>query len=169
MLLCEAVANLTGGKSALRGEVQPVQRKIGGCLPDAGDDFSFILQLREFCGDEAENDLFAVRNGCKRSEAAGPVRIIFEIVGVHMLALQEVVRNAVITAGRGVGGVEIASADMGVHGEIRGKAVNDCIVDIEVGFADSRDSVLVRVIECVAPRIDQHAPGAVSRLRQPAA
>ena len=100
LLLREAVANLAGGKSALRGEAQPVQRKIGGCLPDAGDDFCFVLQLREFCGNEAENDFFAVRNGCKRSEAAGPVRIIFEIVGVHMLTLQEVVRNAVVTAGR---------------------------------------------------------------------
>ena len=69
--LGQLVADLTGGKAALRTQAKTVERDILFCLMDAGDYSIFVLQTGRFGRYKTQHHLFAICNILQRLKAAG--------------------------------------------------------------------------------------------------
>ena len=85
-------------------------------------------------------------DGMKGIEAAAAAGIVkFQIVGSHVLTGQQGLGHAVISAGAGVGRVEVAPADMGVDDQILRLAFNGQIVGGEHLLLDGLQPLLVGI------------------------
>ena len=105
----------------------------------------------------------------QRLESAGTVIVEFEIIGIDILLFKEPGSDLVIGAGIGIGGVVVAAADMGIDEQVRGLAIDDGVVDAQVGLLDLLQAGLVGPEEVGGDRVHEHAPGAVIQLEPPAA
>lgn len=77
--LGQLVADLTGGKAALRTQAKTVERDILFCLMDAGDYSIFVLQTGRFGRYKTQHHLFAICNILQRLKAAGARIVKFQI------------------------------------------------------------------------------------------
>src|SRR5947209_2991814 len=65
---------------------------IGGLI-DASDHFILILELREFRGDDAENDVLVLWKMGQRLETTCTRRVVFEIVCVDIEVLKRSIQD----------------------------------------------------------------------------
>ena len=79
------VTNFTGGKAALRTEIQSVQWNVFGSFVDSCNDIFFILESRSLGSDKSKYDFFVFGYFCKWRKTAGSFIIIFQIVCIYVL------------------------------------------------------------------------------------
>ena len=113
--------------------------------PEPDEEHPLILQLRTLGGDEAQHHLLLTADSGQRLEAAAAGIVKFQIVGSHVLTGQQGLGHAVISAGAGVGRVEVAPADMGVDDQILRLAFNGQIVGGEHLLLDGLQPLLVGI------------------------
>lgn len=110
----EGVAFFGGGEAALGAQAELVFGDVlGGFFYACLDVFKF-LELREFGGDEAEDDLLFL-DVLQRFEAACAVGVVFKEESVDVAVAEEDFSDRIVSAGGEPGGSEVAAAD--VHGE----------------------------------------------------
>ena len=132
---------------------------------DAGDHRRLILQLRALGGDEAQHHLLLTADSGQGLEAAAAGIVKFQIVGSHVLTGQQGLGHAVISAGAGVGRVEVAPADMGVDDQILRLAFNGQIVGSEHLLLDGLQPLLVGIKDQTGTGVYQHTPAAIVKLQ----
>ena len=110
----EGVAFFGGGEAALGAQAELVFGDVlGGFFYACLDVFKF-LELREFGGDEAEDDLLFL-DVLQRFEAACAVGVVFKEESVDVAVAEEDFSDRIVSAGGEPGGSEVAAAD--VHGD----------------------------------------------------
>ena len=82
--LGQLIADLAGGKAALRTQAKTVERNVLLCLADAGDDGILIFQPRRFGSDKTQHHFFAIGHIFQRLKAAGTRMQAIEARGVEV-------------------------------------------------------------------------------------
>ena len=120
-------------------------------------------------GDQTEDHLFVAADLGKGRKAAGALIVKFQIIGVDIFFAEQDIDHRVISAAVGIGGVEVASADMGVDDHAFRCAGDDLIVQVFVPLLHGNETFLRGAVEDVAGLVRHHAPGAVIELHIAAA
>ena len=84
---------------------------------DAGNDVLFVFQLGFFGGNKAENDLLFA-DVAQRFKAACAVAVVLQEETVYIAVAEQDLCYRLISAGRGLGGTEVAAADVHGNGHI---------------------------------------------------
>src|SRR5829696_2864032 len=115
LVLGKRVALLGGGKAALRREAELVEIDVFAGLVDPALDVVFLLETPGLGGHKAQNDGLALRQEAQGLEASGTVRVPFHEVAIDRHAVEENLRDRLVSAGRDEGRAEVAAAQM--HGD----------------------------------------------------
>ena len=94
------ITDLTGSESALRAQVESVERYILSSLTDPVDNRLLILKLRRLSSDKTENYLLVGRELLKRKEASGTLVVVLKEECINIFASENLVSNTVISAAR---------------------------------------------------------------------
>lgn len=141
--LGQLVADLTGGKAALRTQAKTVERDMLFCLMDAGDYSIFVLQTGRFGRYKTQHHLFAICNILQRLKAAGARIVKFQIKRIHIFLCQQEGGNGEVIALARPSGMVVAAADMGCDGQAF-RAVFQCqIIQAQILGSDILDLVWV--------------------------
>src|SRR5215211_1834984 len=115
LVLGKRVALLRGGKAALRREAELVEMDVFAGLVNPALDVVLLLKNARLGGYKAQYDGLALRQEAQGLEASGTVRIPFHEIAIDRHAVEENLRDRLVSAGRDEGRAEIAAAQM--HGD----------------------------------------------------
>ena len=110
--LGQLIADLAGGKAALRTQAKTVERNVLLCLADAGDDGILIFQPRRFGSDKTQHHFFAIGHIFQRLKAAGTHIVKLQIERIYIFLCQQERRNGEVIALAGPSRVVVPTADM---------------------------------------------------------
>ena len=107
------------GEAALAGQAQLVQGDVLRGLVDAALEVVGGFQVRALGGDQAEDDLLALRDEAEGLEAAGALVVVLQEEPVHVELREQGLGHEVVPARGGPGGAEVAAAQVRGDGHAR--------------------------------------------------
>lgn len=169
LFLGELVAYFAGGETTLRTEVQAVEGNVLRGLANAGNDLLAVFQGGLLGGNESQHHLFAFGNLLQGFETARPLVVVLQIEGIDVLAGKDVGSHSIVGALGGIGGMVVATADVGVDDHVLGPVFEGKVVHAQVAFGLALERKAGGLHELPEVVVHDHAPGAVVKLNVVAA
>ena len=126
---------------------------------NARDHSLFVLQLRRFRRDQAQNYFLIFGYMLQAFKSAGACIVKLQIQGADLFLSKYQLRDLVVSTGAGPGGMEVPTADVGVDNQILRLSLNYQIVDLQEFFLQFFRSCVVGSKEHSCLRIHKTSPG----------
>lgn len=119
-------------KGSLEGDIVPLGDELGR-IDDALLHLLLVLHSGELAGDDAENDVLVRGQVLEGLEAAGSLRVVLEVVGVHVELLEQLDGDAVVAAlGEVAAADEVAAAQVHADVHVRWQADEAVVVQLDI-------------------------------------